>query len=129
MVAHEARKRRQRGQNNYAWFMSVNVVPPTDVPTDDEFADTPGSNEFRGQRVVRRKLRDQRDHETVLSKFYRTTLMSANYEPVVNCILGSWPAGGERLNQAFWSAQFNSSNWMAHFVVITRVSNFMSANL
>ena len=68
MVNHEARKKRNRSVNNYAWFMTTNIVPPTDVPTDDEFADTPGSAEFRGRRVVRRKLRDQRDKDDVLSE-------------------------------------------------------------
>ena len=68
MVNHEARKKRVRAQNNYAWFMTSTIVPPDEVDTDDEFADTPGTGEFRGRRVVRRKLRGPEDAETVLSK-------------------------------------------------------------
>ena len=69
MVAHEARKKRNKNQVQYAWFMSSNVIPPSDVPTDDEFADTPGSSEFRGRRVIRRKLRNGQDADQVLSMF------------------------------------------------------------
>lgn len=56
---------RHRG---YKAIMTTNVVPPTDVPTDDEFADISGVAEFRGRRVVRRKLRDSRDKDDVLSE-------------------------------------------------------------
>ena len=71
MVGHEARKKRNRSQSNYAWFMTTNVVPPSDVPTDDEFADIAGAMEFRGRKVVRRKLRDSRDKDDVLSKYIK----------------------------------------------------------
>ena len=73
MVAHEARKKRNKNQVQYAWFMSSNVIPPSDVPTDDEFADTPGSGEFRGRRVIRRKLRNGQDADQVLSMFNNYT--------------------------------------------------------
>ena len=74
MVNHEARKKRNKNQVQYAWFMTSNVIPPEDVPTDDEFADTPGSGEFRGRRVVRRKLRNGQDQDAVLSKFSQNIL-------------------------------------------------------
>ena len=70
MVGHEARKKRNRSQNNFAWFMTTNIVPPSDVPTDDEFVDNANAAEFRGRRVVRRKLRDSRDKDDVLSKLF-----------------------------------------------------------
>ena len=69
MTAHEARKKKNKNQVQYAWFMSSNVIPPPDVPTDDEFAATSESAEFRGRRVVRRKLRNGQDQDQFLSKF------------------------------------------------------------
>ena len=69
MVAHEARKKKNKNQTQFAWFMSSNITPPDDVPTDDEFADTPGSLPFRGRRVTRRKLRNGQDQDQFLSKF------------------------------------------------------------
>ena len=69
MVNHESRKKRNKNQVQFAWFMSSNVIPPDDVPTDDEFADTPGSSGFRGRRIVRRKIRNGQDQDQVLSKF------------------------------------------------------------
>ena len=68
MVGHEARKKKNRKDTQYAWFMSTTVVPPDEVPTDDEFADCPGGQDFRGRRVVRRKLRGTADAEIVLSE-------------------------------------------------------------
>ena len=68
MVAHESRKKRNKNQTQYAWFMSSNVVPPDDVPTDDEFNDVAGGNEHRGRKVIRRKCRSDKDADTVLSK-------------------------------------------------------------
>ena len=69
MQGHDSRKKRNRNQVQYAWFMSSNIVPPDDVPTDDECIDAPGISEFRGRRVVRRKLRNSQDQDQVLSKF------------------------------------------------------------
>ena len=68
MTAHEARKKKNKTQVQFAWFMSSNVIPPSDVPTDDEFADSSGSADFRGRRVVRRKLRNGQDQDQFLSK-------------------------------------------------------------
>ena len=73
MVAHESRKKKNKNQVQYAWFMSSNVIPPNDVPTDDEFTDVAGQDVFRGKRVVRRKIRNTRDAETVLSKYRNLT--------------------------------------------------------
>ena len=120
MTAHEARKRRNKNQVQFAWFMSTNIIPPSDVPTDDEFAESSGAAEFRGRRVVRRKLRNGQDQDQFLSK-YRKYFVFLNIHDF-KLILGSYPSVENRLMPCAWSDQVSVGTWMTHFVVITRVN-------
>ena len=79
MVNHEARKKKSKNQVQFAWFMTSNVIPPDDVPSDEEFADTPGTGGFRGRRIVRRKLRNGQDQDHCLSKYRDILHYKSNY--------------------------------------------------
>ena len=57
MEAHELRVGRAKRQNQevHAWYQSMTVCPPDEVPTDDEFLETPLNRAFKGRFVERRK--------------------------------------------------------------------------
>ena len=71
MVNHEARKSRMRKKDRiHSWFMTSVIVPPDDIPTDDEGVNDVAARPFRGRKVIRRKVDpSSQEYENFLSKF------------------------------------------------------------